>query len=612
MKRHSMKYRITDLLELFRGLVYMTRSFVVQRLLQMTKNKLQRNLVLLTFPFFTFPVSLVLALPFQEPVPGTYPCLVSNESPFDVNAQDAGATLEIVSEQTYKLSTATASEEGSITTSELGEDLKDTAQVFQSGSVVTFQPSSGSAPYFAMFFVDAQNNRYILIQNNNGVHIRCQSQGADIAATFERAANGQTIPTPVTNERIPQLTPLETIMPGTYQCNYRYASYDLDSESIVADSPFNIFSFQLFKTNEYSCSSLGANVREPGNVDGCDYAGTPGTGNFSYDSVSGSLTWLDGNAEIWFSNLITSYGQAANGATSFVMYDEEEDIYSGQIEHPNVYTCTLTSEVRAASPSEQESEEYQLLPATTTAPPPPAGAGGLSGLYINYSDDFGLSYDTTMDVNGNITYTPEVGYSAPAFIYFLENGYVYEGLYPWGFAELDCSRMKVDNTPLCNTYILQNGTIQFGNDEPQPFKQSEENTIRLGENISDFWTKQEPLAADTRLEETWEYVTAGGFGGTGVDTLTLRQDGTFEWQYSGTVSYSTPDSVADATGVDVYVGGTSTDAKTGTYRIDGYTLELTLGNGAIEKVLFILDHDDDGSPGNIWLGGATRYLNVNQ
>jgi hypothetical protein len=425
-----------------------------------------KNILLLMFFLLS---TLGYALPFQEPVAGQYQCFSSQEGPFEEKVEDIGATLEIVDTQTYRFTTTSATEEGTVNSFAIdtGNDSEAEAAMsalWQGGSNLVLQPNSGSAPYAGGFFVDHQGNIYTVIQNSNGIHIRCESEGANIAATFQRAAE------------------------------------------------------------------------------------------------------LDGSE------------------TQTVAANEESET------------------------TQAELEEDQLAPATEKAPLPPAGAGGLSGLYINYDDSLGLSYNTSLDMNGNLTWTPNVSYSAPQFIYFLEDGYVYEGLYPWSFAELDCSRMKADNTPLCNTYIVQNSTIQFGSDEPQPFLQGEENTIRIGENVNDFWTKQEPLEPGTLLAGVWEYVTAGGFGGTGVDTLILKQDGTFEWQYSGTVSYNTPDSVSDATGVDVYVGGTSANAKTGTYRIDGYTLELKRGDGVTEKVLFVLDYNEDGTPGNIWLGGATRYL----
>jgi hypothetical protein len=422
-----------------------------------------------TFLLVTFYLSPAFALPLQEPLPGVYKCFSSAEGPFETTVVDTGATLEFIDAQTYRFTTATASEEGTVSSSVIdtsGDVEGETAMtaIWQGGSNLVLEPRSGNTIYQGGFFVDYQGNRYTVIQNNNGLNIRCESEGADIAATFQRTANGDT------------------------------------------------------------------NAAEP---------------------------------------------EETNETQEAVVAEREED---------------------------------QLAPADVTAPPPPANAGGLSGLYINYDDSTGLSFSTSMDMNGNITWTPNLSYSAPQFIYFLENGYVYEGLYSWSFAELDCSRLLKDNTPLCNTYVIKDGTIQFSTDEPLAFLQGEGNTIRLGENVNDFWTKQEPLAVNTLLDGTWEYVTAGGFGGTGVDTLMLKQDGTFEWQYSGTVSYSTPDSLSDATGADVYVGGTSTTAKTGTYRIDGYTLELTRTDGVTEKVLFVLDYNDDGTPGNIWLGGATRYL----
>jgi hypothetical protein len=54
--------------------------------------------------------------------------------------------------------------------------------VFQSGSTIALQPASGSPPYPGMFTVNKEGGMYVFIQNNNGVWIRCESQGADIAA----------------------------------------------------------------------------------------------------------------------------------------------------------------------------------------------------------------------------------------------------------------------------------------------------------------------------------------------------------------------------------------------------------------------------------------------
>jgi hypothetical protein len=551
--------------------------------------------LLFTFYFSLLPFSH--ALSFQDPIPGSYTCFVSEQDAFDVNARDAGATLDVVTAQTYKLSTATATEEGSIKASELGEDMSDLGQVFKSGSNVIFQPSSSSSPYAALFLSDSENNSYILIQNNNGNHIRCQSQGADIAATFERAANGQATSTLVADERIPQLTPLNATVEGNYQCQYSQDNYETDGTHTPKEF-VDMFNIDLFATGEYACDPL------QGDSDSYNCTDNGSQNTFQFDG--NTFTWLGGDMQTWFGEMTANYGQDTSGTPTLVMTEEGGDVFTGNTTY-NILKCTQVGPVKNVPSSVATSEEFQLAPTDVKAPPPPAGAGGLSGLYINYDDNLNYSVTPSMDMSGNITYTPDLSLNAPAFIYFMEDGYVYEGLYPWSFAELDCSRMKTDNTPLCNTYIIQNGTIQFGTDEPQAFKQTEDG-LQIGENVNDFWSKQEPLAAETRLGGTWDYVTAGGFGGTGVDTLTLRQDGTFEWQYSGTLSYSTPDSLSDATGVDVYVGGTSTDAKTGTYRIDGYTLELTLENGTVEKVLFVLDSNDDGSLGNLWLGGATRYL----
>jgi hypothetical protein len=50
------------------------------------------------------------ALPFQEPVAGSYTCFASETDMFDVNAKDIGATLELIDAQTYRFTTSSATE----------------------------------------------------------------------------------------------------------------------------------------------------------------------------------------------------------------------------------------------------------------------------------------------------------------------------------------------------------------------------------------------------------------------------------------------------------------------------------------------------------------------
>jgi hypothetical protein len=155
----------------------------------------QKNLLLFTFyrpALLTTCLSLFTlsyALPFQEPVAGDYQCFSSEESIFDENARDIGASLTIATDSSYTFTTSSASENGGVTVSEdTSADLND---FFQSGSSLVLQPSSGSASYEAMFVIDKQGGMYIFLQNNNGLTIRCQSAGADIANAIKQIATEQ-------------------------------------------------------------------------------------------------------------------------------------------------------------------------------------------------------------------------------------------------------------------------------------------------------------------------------------------------------------------------------------------------------------------------------------
>lgn len=143
--------------------------------------------LLLLFSFF-FP--LAFALPLQDPIPGTYQCFVAGDDPFGVDVQAAGASLEIVDAATYRFNTNSATEEGTITVYPIEDNAVD--GFMQGGSGLQLQPNTNSTPYIGMFFADNVGGHYVIIQNNNGVYIRCESEGADIAAVFN-SPDGETV-----------------------------------------------------------------------------------------------------------------------------------------------------------------------------------------------------------------------------------------------------------------------------------------------------------------------------------------------------------------------------------------------------------------------------------
>lgn len=158
------------------------------------------------FTAFTLLLGVSYALPFQEPVAGDYSCFSSEESIFDANARDIGATLTITADS-YTFTTSSATENGGVTVRE--DTSADLNNFFQSGSVLKLRPSSGSTPYDGMFVSDNQGGMYVFIQNNNSLYIRCESAGADIANAIKQIATEQvaTAPTQTNQETQSANTP---------------------------------------------------------------------------------------------------------------------------------------------------------------------------------------------------------------------------------------------------------------------------------------------------------------------------------------------------------------------------------------------------------------------
>ena len=179
------------------------------------------------FVLLSWFLGLVYALPLQEPITGIYQCYSSPTDPFDVNAQAIGATLEFPTSQTYRFVTASATEEGNVSSSEF-VNAEDIENIFQSGSTLVLQPNTSSTAYEGSFFVDFLGKAYIMIANNNNLWIRCDSPGASLAATLEAARNRTAAtpldePSPTVTETLPPdevLQPLAAFQVGGYVCAY--------------------------------------------------------------------------------------------------------------------------------------------------------------------------------------------------------------------------------------------------------------------------------------------------------------------------------------------------------------------------------------------------------
>jgi hypothetical protein len=568
---------------------YLTAIFFSIGILEPMKKLLELNLFAFGFFLLAFNLSPVLALPFQEPIPGSYQCFIAGKDPFAVDVKDAGARLELRPDKTYTLSTTSASENGTFTTQSMEDDVEMT-QLFQSGVGLELYPASGSAAYGGIFIIDKQGGLHTLVQNSGGVWIRCQSEGADLIAAIQNVVEEQAVVNETQSRaegsgRVPALTPMNAVSQGTYQCYYSYDDYDIDTYQHTPEPFTEIFQLELFSGNQYICTSGGS-------ADGCDDVSEDNTFEMKPD---GTFTWLDGTMEIYYDDQISHYGQDANGIPTLVMYEEDEDPFTDNWLY-HVIKCSRIGDTTTTPPSEQGTAEFQLLPDTIRAPQPPTGAGGLSGMYI----DFTVRQTMTSVMGSNGMPFLQVDIEPPEYLYFLPNGYVYRSIYDWSYEDLDCTRMLKDGTPLCDMYIITDNGITFGSEgKALPFSKDNFNITIDGVE----WAYQTPVDS-LPLQGTFEHT--GGYGGISISSsfYTFAPDGTFLVDRSSSVAYTTP----EIGGATASVAGYNQDpTSTGKYVIRGNTLEFTYADGSTEKKVFNYSLTDTGQVDSIWLNGTVYW-----
>ncbi|MCA9839770.1 MAG: hypothetical protein KC422_22875 [Trueperaceae bacterium] len=535
-----------------------------------------------------FLFGLVWGLEFQEPIPGTYHCYVSSESFFDPNAQDAGANLSIGADGSYQLVAGANSETGQLSTFHM-DDSSDLTELFQSGSLLSLQPSSNVSPYQGMFIIDSSGSLYVILQNNNASWIRCQSEGANLYEAMQtrleaKAKRDASLKGAEERGRIPVLSAMQDTAQGTYACYYSRDDYDDNGNP--APEPFEkSFDLQFFSNHQYLCTASW-------NADGCNDRSEKNQFELAPD---GRFIWLGGDMEIYYDDWVSRYGQSSNGIPTFVMYEEDEDVWTGKPLY-DVIKCARIGEVTDASPSEQETAEYQLLPADIKAPAPPPGAGGLSGLYA----DFTVRQNTYSVLGNNGMPYLQVDILPPEFMYFLPSGYVYKGIYEWSYDELDCQRVKKDGRPLCDTYVISPEGITFGSEGRVLPLQIADKDLSLDGTL---WAYQEGASGLT-LDGVWEYTS--GFGGMAISSSfwTFGKDGSFMINRSSAISYTTP-GVAGST---ASVAGYNQDpTSTGKYKIVGNTIELSFADGHTEKRVFNFSKNDNGVVDSVYLNGQLYW-----
>jgi hypothetical protein len=211
--------------------------------------------------------------------------------------------------------------------------------------------------------------------------------------------------------------------------------------------------------------------------------------------------------------------------------------------------------------------------------PAPPGSVRLSGLYV--------TQDSRGEMGpGNSMYASVYW----RFYYFLPNGYTYLGPKEAGLESLVCDRPTVNKygDAMCTTYAADGDQIRIGVRTPTRLRRRG-NDLRIG----DYDFALVPKVRDFRLAGTYEYFGAGT-SAAASSTLTFSRDGRFEAQHvSGVFVDTDPTNSGQTGGRRVTVSGGSSGEANGTYRINGYTIELNYADGRSAKAFFAVVAGND-------------------
>ncbi len=211
--------------------------------------------------------------------------------------------------------------------------------------------------------------------------------------------------------------------------------------------------------------------------------------------------------------------------------------------------------------------------------PPPPGNARLSGLYV--TQDSGGSMGPGGIVYQNIMWR---------FYYFLPNGYAYLGAKEAGLETIRCSKPTVDKygDALCTTYSADNGEIRIGFQSPTRLRHKGSD-LRIG----DYDFALVPKAKNKQLSGDYEYFSAGVAAAISAG-FTFSPDGHFRVSNATGIALDTELTGGTGAGTDsIAVAGHHESSAAGTYRINGYTLELNYRDGHSVRAFFAEVAGDD-------------------
>ncbi len=381
--------------------------------------------------------------------------------------------------------------------------------------------------------------------------------------------------------------PLQDPLPGTYQCFVAGADplaievQDAGASLIVQGESYTLTTATASETGTFTAKEIliGVNTFLDTNFQGgTELLLTPQSGSAAYigmflvDRMGGLYTFIKNSGGVWIR--CQSEGAVLLTALQFAAVAEAEG-WDDSLAPDLSYNIPVTP-------------EDELLPPTTKAPAPPAGAGGLSGFYM-YEDKEGEYIPTFANnvASGYFEFHNE-------YLYFMPDGYVYRGIYEWSYEALDCSRVtKYDNAPLCETYVIANNTITFGN-YASSFSKGGNDLVIDGK----LYTLLEP--AD-RLRFDGRFLFAA-FDGYTLDEAyyTFSKDGTFRVESS-----SSNNATASVGGTTTYSSSYSeTPVTMGAYAVRNNTIEFIYADGTSVKRVFHFEANAAGQVEYIYINGT--------
>jgi hypothetical protein len=194
--------------------------------------------------------------------------------------------------------------------------------------------------------------------------------------------------------------------------------------------------------------------------------------------------------------------------------------------------------------------------------PPPPGNNRLNGLYV--------TQDSGGEIGPGGTLTSSITWR---FYYFMPNGYAYQGPREAGMENIVCTAPTVNKYggALCTTYSADNNLIRIGLQNPTRFRRKGNDLV-----IGDYTFALVPKANNLRLNGTYSSFTAGA-SAANSNGISFSQNGQFQSTNFTGVSVDTE---------GVSVTNNSAGNAEGTYRINGYTLELNYRNGRKASAFF--------------------------